>query len=190
MIVGVLWLVCPVPARPTKRGEPGAVLVIETFPLALPDAVGANVTLKIAVPPGVNVCGDSVLILKPAPLALAALIDRLAVPEFVTVTLTDAVLPTSMLPKLTLDGFAVKAGCVPVPLKPIASSEFVAVELTVTLPEALPGAVGAKVATRVAVAPATMLWPAVTPLTLNPVPAAVTLLIVMVLLPEFVSVIG
>lgn len=85
------------------------MLVIETFPLALPDAVGANVTLKIAVPPGVKVCGDSVLILKPAPLALAELIDRLAVPEFVTVTLTDAVLPTGVLPKLTLDGLAVKA---------------------------------------------------------------------------------
>ena len=130
------------------------------------------------------------LMLKPVPLALAALIDRLAVPEFVTVTFTDAVLPTGILPKLMLDGFAVSAACVPVPLRAITSCEFVAVELTVMVPETVPGAVGAKVATRAAVPPAAMLWPAETPLVLNPAPTTATLLIVMALLPEFVSVIG
>ena len=107
VMVGALRPVCPVPERPITSGDPGAVLVIETVPLVLPAAVGPNVTVNVAVPPGVSVCGDSVLMLKPVPLALAALIDRFAVPEFVSVTFTDAVLPTRMLPKLMLEGLAV-----------------------------------------------------------------------------------
>ena len=157
VIVGLLWPVCAVPPRPITRGDPGAVLVIETLPLALPETVGANVTANAAVPPGVSVCGDSVLMLKPAPLALAALMDRFAVPEFVSVTFTDAVLPTDMLPKLMLDGFAVKAACVPVPLRAITSGEFVAVDVIVIVPDAVPATVGANLAVTVAPAPAAML---------------------------------
>lgn len=94
------------PLRPITKGEPGALLVIETFPVAFPAVVGPKVAVKVAVPPGVSVCGESVLMLKPVPLALAALMERLAVPEFVRVTLTDAVFPIRRLPKLMLDGFA------------------------------------------------------------------------------------
>ena len=97
------------PERPITSGDPGAVLVIETLPLALPAAVGPNVTVNVAAPLGVSVCGDSVPMLKPVPLALPPLIDRLAVPEFVRVTFTDAVLPTGMVPKLILEGFALSA---------------------------------------------------------------------------------
>jgi hypothetical protein len=99
----------PTPLRPITSGEPGAVLVIETLPLALPEAVGAKLTVNVAVPPGVSVCGERVLMLKGAPLALAALIDRFAVPEFVSVTFNEALFPTKMLAKFRLGGFAVSA---------------------------------------------------------------------------------
>lgn len=133
------------------------MLVIETLPLVLPAAVGPNVTVNAAVPPGESVCGDSVLMLKPEPLALAALMDKFAVPEFVTVTFTDAVLPIDMLPKLTLDGFAVNAACVPVPPRAITRGEFVAFDAIVIVPDAVPATVGANLAVAVAVAPAAML---------------------------------
>ena len=103
------WVATPDPLSPISNGDPGAVLVIETFPLAFPVAVGANVTLKVAVPPGARFWDDSALIVNPAPLALAALIDRLAVPEFVSVTFTDELLPVIRLPKLMLGGFALNA---------------------------------------------------------------------------------
>src|SRR2546422_11104332 len=38
----------PVPLRAIVRGEPGALLVMETLPLALPAAEGANCALNVA----------------------------------------------------------------------------------------------------------------------------------------------
>jgi hypothetical protein len=99
----------PVPLRPITRGEPGAVLAINTLPVTLPAEVGANVTVNVAVAPGLSVCGESALMLKPVPLALAELIERLAVPVFVNVTFTDEVFPTRTLPKGIVEGFALKA---------------------------------------------------------------------------------
>jgi hypothetical protein len=169
-------------------GEPGAVLAIEMLPLAAPALVGPNVTVNVAVCPGTSVCGESVLMLNPAPLALAPLIERLAVPEFVSVTFTVAVFPTKTPPKLMLEGFALSVACVPVPLNEITSGEFVAVELIVMLPETVPAALGANAAVRVAVAPAAIVCPPLIPLELKPAPADVTLLIVIVEFPEFVNV--
>ena len=37
----------PVPLRAIVAGEPGALLVIEMLPVALPADVGANVTVKV-----------------------------------------------------------------------------------------------------------------------------------------------
>lgn len=78
----------------------------------------------------------------------------------------------------------------PVPLRAITSGELVAVELIVMVPVAAPPPVGANFAVRVAVAPAAIVCPPAIPLSLNPAPPGVTLLIVMVELPEFVSVIA
>src|SRR5712692_5135520 len=41
----------PVPLRARVRGEPGALLVMETLPLALPVAEGANAALNVALAP-------------------------------------------------------------------------------------------------------------------------------------------
>lgn len=108
LIPNCAWAAVPLPARAITRGEGDAVSAIEMLPLALPPAVGANVTVNVAVAPGVSVCGDNVPMLNPVPLALAPLIERLAVPELVSVTFTVAVLPSRMLPKPMLEGFAVR----------------------------------------------------------------------------------
>jgi len=88
-----------------------------------------------------------------------------------------------------LEGFAVRAACVPFPASEMTSGEFVAVESIVMLPETLPLAVGANPTVKDAVDPAAMVCPALIPVALKPAPAAVTLLIVSVAFPKFVSVI-
>src|SRR5437899_7518992 len=140
----------PVPLRARVRGEPGALLVMETLPLALPVAEGANCALNVVFCPAASVSGrDKPLMLKPVPEALAAEIVTLAVPELVNVTVCDALLPTRTFPKLTLAGLDASVPCTAVPLKPIVAGELVALLATETLPVTLPAAVGAKATFRV-----------------------------------------
>ena len=50
------------------NGEPGALLVIEMLPLALPTEAGANCAVKETLAPGVMVCGTLRLVmLNPVP---------------------------------------------------------------------------------------------------------------------------
>src|SRR5216683_7227467 len=75
--------VTPVPLRARVRGEPGALLVMETLPLALPVAEGANCALNVVLCPAASVSGtDKPAMPKPVPEALAAEMVTLAVPEF------------------------------------------------------------------------------------------------------------
>lgn len=106
----------PEPLRPIVSGDPGALLVTDTVPVALPLVAGVNVTVNELVAPGFKVLAVKPLSANPAPEALAAETETGAVPEFVSVTDAEALLPTRMLPKLTLDGFAESAPCVPIPL--------------------------------------------------------------------------
>src|SRR5260370_885178 len=106
----------PVPLSAIVRGEPGALLVIEAVPLALPAVVGENVVLKEVLCPGLRVSGAVIpLMVNPVPEALAAEMATLAVPELVNVTVCDPLLPTRTFPKLTLAGLAASCPCVPVP---------------------------------------------------------------------------
>jgi hypothetical protein len=87
------------------RGEPGALLVIEMLPLELAADAGVNVAVKVVVCPAVRVSGAaSPVRLKLVPVAAAAEIVMLAVPEFVRVIGCDPLLPTSTFPKLMLAG--------------------------------------------------------------------------------------
>lgn len=52
----------PVPLKATEAGDPGALLVIEMFPAALPSAVGAKVTEKVVFAPALIVVGASVMV--------------------------------------------------------------------------------------------------------------------------------
>jgi hypothetical protein len=136
----------PDPLSPIVSGEPGALLVTETVPVALPDAVGANVTVNELVAPGFKVPAVKPVSAKPLPETLAAETDTDAVPEFVRVTDAEALLPIRILPKFTLEGFAERVPCVPVPLTAIESVGLEAFVEIVIVPEALPAVVGANVA--------------------------------------------
>lgn len=126
------------------------MLTIEMLPVALPAAVGENFAVNEALCPAFSVNGVvRPVMLNPVPDALPAEIATLAVPEFVRVTLTDALAPTSRPPKLMLAGFAVRFPCTPVPLSAIDTVGLVAVLVITMLPAATPTAVGANCAVKV-----------------------------------------
>ena len=114
------------------------------LPLALPEVVGVNWAVNVVFDPALIVAGSvNPLMLKPVPVALAAEIVTLAVPEFVKVMTWEPLLPTRTLPKLTLEGFAESVACVPVPLNEIMAGDPGALLVIEMLPEALPVVVGA-----------------------------------------------
>ena len=60
----------PVPVSEIERGEPLASLVTVTLPVTLPAAVGANLTVNVAVCEAFSVAGTVMpLTLNPVPLA-------------------------------------------------------------------------------------------------------------------------
>lgn len=179
----------PVPLSAIVRGEPGALLVIEMLPLALPATVGANFAVKDVFCPAFRVIGvANPLMLKPLPEGLAPDIVTLAVPVFVSVTPTDPLLPTSRFPKLTPAGLAESCPWVPVPVRAIIRVGLVAVLVMVIEPATAPGVVGANWAVNDVVCPAPKFNGRASPLTLNPAPLALACEIVTFVLPVFVSV--
>lgn len=87
------WL--PVPLKTIVNGELGALLATEMLPEALPDVVGANCAVKVALCPAAIVTpADNPFTLKPVPVALAWVIDTFAVPVLANVIVSDPVLPT------------------------------------------------------------------------------------------------
>lgn len=86
----------------------------------------------------------------------------------------EAVWPSTMLPKLKVEGETLRPGCVPVPESEIERGEPVASLVTVTLPVTLPPAVGANVMVNVAVCEGFRVAGTEMPLTLKPVPLAET----------------
>ena len=64
--------VTPVPERPTLKEAFEALLVMATFPVALPEADGANFTEKLALCPAAIVAGMLIpLMVNPVPVTAA-----------------------------------------------------------------------------------------------------------------------
>jgi hypothetical protein len=119
-------------------------------PVALPAVVGENFAVNDVLCPAFSVIGVvRPVMLNPAPDAVPDEIATLAVPEFVRVTLTEPLAPTSRPPKLMLPGFAVRFPCTPVPLSAIDTVGLLAVLVIRMLPEAAPTVVGANCAVKV-----------------------------------------
>ncbi len=72
------------------------MLAMETLPVALPVAEGANCPLNVVFCPAASVSGtDKPVMLKPVPEVLAAEIVTLAVPELLNVKVCVPLLPTA-----------------------------------------------------------------------------------------------
>lgn len=120
-------------------GFPASELTVRV-PLAAPADVGVKIALKVVLCPALIVAGMlGPVKLNPLPLAEALDTVTLTPPVFVTVTGTDLLLPTVMLPKLTLLGLAVsEPAAKPVPDSEMLSGEFDASEVTPTEPLTAP----------------------------------------------------
>jgi len=98
LAVGGTALICawlPLPLNAIVNGELGALLTTEMLPAALPAVVGANCAVKVVLCPAAIVAPeDNPFALKPAPVALAWVIDTLSFPELVRVIVAEPVLPT------------------------------------------------------------------------------------------------
>jgi hypothetical protein len=94
-------------------------------PVVLPAVVGAYVTVNCVLAPALTDFGAVRLVVKPVPEIVAAVMFRVALPLFVTVTVWFELLPTLTLPKATGEGLMVIVDCVatPVPLRLIVSVE-------------------------------------------------------------------
>ena len=87
------WI--PEPLKAIVRGEFGALLTIEMLPLELPDDVGENCAVKLALcPAAIIVPAGNPLILKPVPAAVACVIDTLALPPLTNDICVDPAVPT------------------------------------------------------------------------------------------------
>lgn len=93
----------PTPETGTVSVASEALEAKVRFPFEVPEVVGENFTLKLALCPAASVAGAVMpLSVYPAPLMLAFEIVRLALPVFVTVPEIVCVLPTVTFPKLRL----------------------------------------------------------------------------------------
>ena len=112
---------------------------------------------------------------KPVPLMLACEMLTAVPPVLVRVTVADCVVPVVTLPNDSLVGLSVSVpGVTPVPVNGISRDGFDALEVTVTVPLALPALVGANFTDREVVCPADSVTGVVIPLTVNPLPLTET----------------
>jgi hypothetical protein len=114
----VPWLcVTAVPLRVTLRAGFVASESIMTLPLTLPADLGAKVTLKEALCPGVRINGVvSPEMLKPEPETVAWEMVEFVPPVFRTVSVCDWVWPTCTLVNVRFAGVALSvAGATPIP---------------------------------------------------------------------------
>jgi hypothetical protein len=138
--------VAPVPDIGMVRLGLEAFEVMVMLPFADPEAVGANVRLKLVLCPAFKVSG--VLIppsVKPDPLTATCEIVMLDVLVFVTVSESDCVLPTVTLPKLKLAGFEPREpAAIPLPESEIVAGLLVASLVRVLVALKAPAAFGVK----------------------------------------------
>lgn len=89
-------------------------------------------------------------------------------PLFVSVKVCDFVCPSTTLPNAKLVGAILNPGCVavPVPVRATVEGEVGALLVIVIVPGKLPAVVGAKVALKVALAPAAIVLGAANPVRL------------------------
>ena len=93
------------PLRATATDGSDAFEVIARLAVSVPEVVGENCTVRFALEPAAKEYGRvSPLTVKPGPVTLAAEMVRLWAPVLERVSTLLWLLPTAMLPKLTLPG--------------------------------------------------------------------------------------
>ena len=102
----------PVPVRLITKDDGVPLVASVMLPLTAVADDGANMALKLKVPPAEIVEDvESPVWLMPLPATLICEKVSVEVPPFVSVTGTEPLLPKATFPKLTLDGLAEICGC-------------------------------------------------------------------------------
>ncbi|HEY4978236.1 MAG TPA: hypothetical protein VII25_03640, partial [Candidatus Acidoferrum sp.] len=165
------------------------MLTIETFPLSDPADGGLNCTVMVNACEADNVTGvPAPLKLYPVPLMLICEIVTLAFPVLVIVTFCCAELPVFTLPKLRLVELSeiVAVAAIPVPLKATVLGEVGALLTSETLPVTAPADCGANCTLKLLDAPGLIDSGRLNELVENPLPVALTCVIVSTPVPLFV----
>lgn len=152
-------------------------LMTETEPVVAVVVDGLKTTLNMVLCAGAKVIGVLTPVrLRPEPLTPICEIVAGLFPVLVTVTVLLAELPTLMLPKLSEEGFneSVLVAATPVPLQPTTVAELEALLVRLMLPLAAPVACGANWTLKVLLCDAGIVSGVVIPLTVMPVPVAVS----------------
>jgi len=148
------------------------LLVKLKVPLAAPVAVGLKVTVNGTLVPAAIVAGrDNPLMVNTALLEVAAVTVTLA-PLALRVPDAVPLVPTTTLPRGSVVGetLSCPVAAAPVPVRGMVRVGLEALEVTVTVPVALPVAVGVNVTLKVALWPEVSVTGAVMPLIVKPVP--------------------
>lgn len=157
-------------------GELVALLVTVTLPETLPVAVGANATVKEVDWLAARVRGSpSPVTLKPLPVTLSFERVTLALPLLLSVTVCVALEPVVTLPKLSEVGEAEiwRTCATPVPDSGTDTDAVGELFPSVSVPENVPAAVGAKLTVHAAEPPAATVSGTVRPDKEKPVPDTV-----------------
>jgi hypothetical protein len=181
----------PLPLNGIVRtaGEPFVVRAME--PVTVLVELGVKIALNdMLAPAAIVVVVERPVMLKAGPpVTLTCENVSMALPVFFSVILWEWFVPITTLPKAADAGFAEPTAWTPVPVRAIDAGEPGALLVIEMLPFALPVTVGVKVALKVTLAPAAIVWPAVRPFIPKPVPEALAAEIVISEVPVFVSLI-
>jgi hypothetical protein len=147
-----------------------------TEPDVDPDAVGVNVTVNFVLAEGARVTGR----FKPVtsnsvPVCVMLETETDSVPEFVSVTVSLALLPTATSPKLSVEGLVVSVATPPEVAVPLSGSGWGTLPLSTKriVPEKVPEETGSNVTLKTLLAPAPIVVGTVRPLIPKPVPTTV-----------------
>lgn len=168
------------------------MLEIFMVPFAEPAEESFNEAVRFALCPAAIFRGAEIPeTLIPVPVALTPEMVNSDPPELLSRIVCVVVLPVGTVPNATGDGVIVSSAddeeVVAVPLQPIASGEFAALLVTVSVPDAFPAFVGLNIALRLALAPAPNVTGNERPDTETPAPEADTAEMVILDEPEFVK---
>lgn len=166
----------PVPERGTVIVGFDAFDKIVALPLAVPEEVGVKLTTKLVLWPAFRVNGRLIpFTLYPLPLAVTPEIVTAVPPVLVMESASVWLLPMVTVPKLTLEALTDNVPTeAPLPERGTLNVGFELFDERVTLPLTDPTAAGLKITLKLALWPAFRVNGAVIPLTLNPVPVALT----------------
>jgi hypothetical protein len=121
----------PLPVNAIVVGDVGALLTSDRLPVTVPEVEGANSTVIVPEPPAATVIGTVMpLVLKPDPVRLAAVMDRLALAGFETVNDPVPLLPMVTRPNDRLPGVTEITG----PLAETVSNKIGSIPIVTELP--------------------------------------------------------